>query len=215
MLREYHCIFNDAFNEADQKILTLPKTKAKLEQILSKFDKDFSFVFFGSKEKEEEYYKSVRQYIDENVKFQSDNHLILSKNMSTGDPLTPWMILHCIGHAFSRSDSDVFDTYVDMIDFLWSKKLTVDEMKEVLQYKTWRDHDVPMHELCNDLYAEFLWHDKIRVNPKYETLIRNYIGKIEYFIMRHLDNGFIICDFNAEPEVVKKKSLWEQFVSLF
>lgn len=185
----------------------------------------------------------VEKYCQEN-NIPIQGHITFAKNKSTGDPMKPWMILHTIGHAlteeYPRTQSemgvilkDVAMRHATSHGYGYSvrdDKLTQMEVmarifkfgsaQRIIDQKTRKTQIRDFGELVHELFAEFLWHGKIRYQMPEEDLrkprgendfksnihlapwkggdVAEDIKHLEYYIKDLLDEsvGKILIDFN-------------------
>lgn len=81
-------------NKKDVAIVRHRSTENKLREVLGRINIDFIILISNINTKE----KDIINYLTEkNINFS--NSIVFVKKISTGGKLTPWMLLHCIGHA--------------------------------------------------------------------------------------------------------------------
>jgi hypothetical protein len=105
------------FNQEDRTAIQNPSLAKYLEKALSKLTKyNFNVILMEEDHKDvimigsglhRNFIQQVSDYIKQN-NIQTQGHITFAKNGSTGHPMTPWMILHTIGHAiFEKQYNEV------------------------------------------------------------------------------------------------------------
>jgi hypothetical protein len=203
----------DIFSKKDKILISHPKTFKTLEEKLRKSSFNFIILLIEQHNGLEPPYgldeDQIRDYLDKNnIDAQTrKNSIIFAKDATSGHLLTPWMILHTIGHALTDSSRTRF--YINEINqTLWDIEKTgesgflLNPLKKVFVFKSIKDSNVPNRdELINELIAEFLWNGKIRINPEIASLkfpeeIKSKVLSIEEDIKKCLNLcvGTIIWD---------------------
>jgi len=188
------------YSSRDKAIITHPKTVRTLEQKLSNSEYNFNILFYEMNVTDRQSYESkIRQSADSYIhrnNLDMDNSITFVKNGSSGDSLTPWMILHCIGHAaFDFAHKKDKMSIYDSINLILKKFLMIDNSEEDEEDRKAyhsnsgvREHAPDLlsvaseafvfssirqkkvddeHELLYELMAEYLWNGSIRINRAY------------------------------------------------
>lgn len=173
------------FSKKDKILISHPKTMKILEQKLksSKFNFNILLIETLTRFSVRDYREQVKNYCVENG-INIVNSITFAKNATTGHLLTPWMILHTIGHALLEHEKtkilDIensinkisfefkersYDDYESMDD-IDGTYLAADWIKDVFMFKSASLKEVPNRmELYHELIAEYLWNGEIRINP--------------------------------------------------
>jgi hypothetical protein len=200
------------FSKKDKVVLSHPKTFRTLEQRLSNSKYQFNillmesmFVMFGN-------YKNEAEKFIKEQGIQTQGYITFIKNGTSGHLMTPWMILHTIGHAATTfteisMEGQVKDAMIGISAYILEKEGKTDEiknlygpflgwrtmLKEFLMFQSAKDitnGGIVPAELVNELVAEFLWHGgKIRIAPKYrdDPFVNHKIDSIRARIEEMLD----------------------------
>jgi len=202
----------DRFSKRDKTLISHPKTSRVLEEKLKSSGFNFNILFIEIPPGETTvYYEGdVERYIKKN-NIQKDNHITFAKNASTGHLLTPWMILHTLGHALVEHDVKGKQLHVGMDD-------SIKTVKSVFHQGIWRgikSLETPfifksalnktilnLSELRHELVAEYLWNGQIRMTPDLDKLVSGQevilheVNKIELAIKKMLESciGKVIYD---------------------
>ena len=183
------------YSSRDKAIITHPKTARILEQKLSNSEYNFNILFYEMRVTDRQSYesqvlRSADLYINRN-NLDIDNTISFVKNGSSGDSLTPWMILHCIGHAvfdFASKKDRRLDPH-DSINLILKKFLMINSSgedtenrkayhsdtedllsvaSEAFAFSSIRQKKIDDEsELLYELMAEYLWNGSIRINRAY------------------------------------------------
>lgn len=225
----------NTFSQEDRKALQQPSLVRKLEQVLNRFSSyNFNIIMLepdkqtrlailaNNKKAAEQYYlEYINRYIEEG-NIQLAGHITFVKSSSTGHPVTPWMILHTLGHALEKYPvveqirinlRNIANLQVNQVLPIshWGNKTTVVFATKIFKFLsariTQQTESDPLQrkielldELIFELIAEYIWHNgKIRYqlpqNIDQEKL-KYYISVIETNIKTGLDKvvGTIIYD---------------------
>jgi len=179
----------DKFSKRDKALISHPKTFKTLEDKLRKSSFNFIILLieqplskiYNYRNRRSEYERQIRYYLsDNNINIQ--NSIVFAKDSTSGHLLTPWMILHTIGHALA--DSPYFMDEIQ--NLVWEiDGLSKDNVGKVFAFKSAKEYKIPNRvELINELIAEFLWSGKIRINPEIVSLewaeeIKSKVLKLE------------------------------------
>lgn len=198
-------VARDQFTDRDKRLITSPKTMKTLEEKLSKIGVRFNIIFIENRPYRNDYAARVKSLSkdDDGMRWVSDNSGEFTKIIdrylaekgvdkrnsitfvqpeSSGHMLTPWMILHRIGHALLEGQrhenvgpqfEKVFVDYFDMPTDRSDPRPFWKRLGEVFMFKSIRNEDGRMNyplehsvdELIHELVAEYLWHGRIRVAP--------------------------------------------------
>lgn len=183
----------------DKAIITHPKTVRVLEQKLSNSEYNFNILFYEMRVTDRQAYESqIRRSADRYIEMNDldkDNSITFVKNGSSGDSLTPWMILHCIGHAafdFTYKKQGSLGTIYDSINSILYKFLKYNELdsdtddlfslasKAFVFSSVQQEKIEDNSELLYELMAEYLWNGTIRVNSAFVN------GENRHEILSHL-----------------------------
>jgi hypothetical protein len=203
---------NDKFSRKDKAIISSPKTARVLEQKLKSSKYNFNILFienfrinWGTKDWRPE--KNLDDRISEYVKSNNlniDQSITYISNRSAGHLMTPWMILHRLAHAIGAINGSIYDSLRIILDL---KSSNLIHLANVFSFKSIQQDGrfsitsrESVEELFHELVAEYLWHGKIRLNPKVLSSDREHyqkvISDIESLIVKSLDNcvGKILRD---------------------
>lgn len=213
------------FSKKDRSVITHPRTMRTLEQRLAKSGYDFNILFIEDTRAHSgsDYDQQVEDFMDANG-IQREGHITFVKNGTSGHVLTPWMILHTLGHAVTEhaggersgravgAKSRIQDRAVDIMSLvseadcqgLLSPKCH-DALAKVLAFKSAGmkgNYGTAnnLSELVHELVAEFLWHgDTIRVKPPHDEdpEVSSLVRDIEGEVRTLLDHcvGKVIYDY--------------------
>lgn len=176
------------FNPLDQKAIHNEKLRKIVETRLdASTGKNWNILFleFPVTGKDHQYRKYVRDYCIEN-NIDLENSITFAKNSTSGDVLTPWMVLHTIGHAITDNDKinlENFHVAVNLYSELdqntshsfdalprniaktfmgRSGRIEPDTQKGDLgKYNTIQNYE----EYEREIIAGYLWSKKIMLNP--------------------------------------------------
>jgi len=187
------------FSVRDRAVITHPRTVRSLEQRLSRSGYDFNVLFIEDRRAltGKDYTDQVDEFMEENG-VEREGHITFVKNGTTGHVMTPWMILHTLGHAVSEHTGGLsagmeakhlIGESVAKVMGIASGSLCrnpfahglglvrpqcKDALGKVFSFKSAvRDdsYNVLLNraELLHELVAEFLWNgDGIRVRSPYD-----------------------------------------------
>jgi hypothetical protein len=102
------------FSNTDVALLSNQKSSKTLENKLKNVGYNFNILIFESSVDDDRrnvsppsnYIRKINNYIRSN-NITLENHITYVKNGSSGDPLTPWMILHTLGHAVAEEAKEI------------------------------------------------------------------------------------------------------------
>ncbi len=206
----------DTFAARDRKAVHSSVIQNKLAQVLqTSTGYNFNIIFLErglgyQDDSEVDYVKSVQRYcLEQGIVLPG--HITFAKNSSSGDPLSPWMILHTVGHALGNFDKQLFSSINNILTNLYleqgfgrSARFTTKVsayMCQFFQFKSAKKEAVlGLEELIYDLVAEYLWHGFIRWKLPEGIYIKNFgesVKEIEQIIHNSLGSavGQIIVDF--------------------
>jgi len=206
----------DQFSKKDRLVITHPKTLKILENKLSNSKYNFNILLVESLKKinEEEYVSYIEKFMNEN-NIKKQNHITFAKNGTSGHILTPWMILHTLGHAVTQNTDnlEIESRILNLLKELPIKKNTINphghksNLDHILAFKSIQnskeENDASYGpELVHELIVEYLWNGgEIRIKKPYDNnaTVVNIIMEIEDIIDNLLDNcvGRIITDFET------------------
>lgn len=214
------------FSSKDRAVITHPRTARVMEERLRSSEYDFNILFV------EENWGMIRLvgYTDQVEQFMWDNRIetegriTFVKNGTSGHIMTPWMILHTLGHAVAAQDSGIEARIWEAVDKIrgaidssfakfphldrpgsseWAKSRR-NALGSVFAFRSASaegDHGSANHlsEFGHELIAEFLWSgDKIRIRQPHlsNPEIVAQVRAIEGHIKELLDKcvGKIIYD---------------------
>jgi len=91
------------FSGRDRAVITHPRTMRSLEQRLSRSGYDFNVLFIEDRRAltGKDYTDQVDEFMEENG-VEREGRITFVKNSTSGHVMTPWMILHTLGHAVSE-----------------------------------------------------------------------------------------------------------------
>lgn len=186
------------FTSQDRKAMYNPVWVKKLGDVLSRTSKyNFNIILMERKrpdpkssegKNQRDFFEEVEQFIKEK-NIPTEGHITYVKNSTTGHALTPWMLLHTIGHAVFNQEQHIYkqakevmhSLYIDHVkshNFLRSSEASlfqydtpVSFLKRLFLFKSAQNAEkghedrslVDFSELIYELVAEYLWHGgKIR-----------------------------------------------------
>jgi len=211
------------FSRKDREIITHPRTARLLEQKLAGSAYRFNILMLERESAWIGDYESrqVGEFIEKNG-IQTDGHITFIKNGTSGHVMTPWMILHTLGHAaFAHVGNErnirlVFTRIInELADALCGNEEPGDSARmpnrkclamlgDALMFRSVRkDAEDPAYnnqdELFHELIAEFLWNgDRIRVGgPRSGGVVPIIVKKLENAVREVLDScvGHLIFDY--------------------
>ena len=207
----------DKFSKRDKRIISHPKTAKILEQKLKSSNYNFNILFIEKykydvsfidkkQDRKNDPLKSLSQrfkeYVEEN-NINIDNSITYVSTNSTGHMMTPWMILHKMAHALVRHNPNSYETFQQFYEVI--KTIDRSDYSNIFSFKSAQETGKnsiteDIMELFHELIAEYLWNNKIRLNPqasknKIQTY-QNAIRQIEPLIIGTLDKsvGKVIND---------------------
>lgn len=218
------------FSKKDRSIISHPKTAKTLENKLSAGKHKFNILFidvanarkfqYSPKERELEYYGYVNEFMKKN-NITKEDHITFVKNGTSGHLMSPWMILHTVGHAVGeelfRQDQSlkgqrmpsanvrlhVESLLTDLIHHVANSSDDLDESRDTLSHIFMFNSARPgvniidssvknSAEFFHELIAEYLWNgDKIRIKPPLDK--DEEVLRIVHEIEQELDLGLDSC----------------------
>lgn len=97
------------FSSKDRAVITHPRTARVIEERLKHSEYDFNILFVESKNRrllKVDYADQVEQFIYDN-RIKTEGQITFVKDGTSGHIMTPWMILHTLGHAVAAQDSGI------------------------------------------------------------------------------------------------------------
>lgn len=190
------------FSATDTKVLNHPKTAITLEKVLLRSTKIPFNIFivqdtgrrgnnnslFGKDRFKDEIQKLCTQ---KNVSLAG--HITFGKNGGTGDPSTPWMLLHNIGHAFTDEDNSLFDKFYKLRDKYFPNKTFYDFLPHLKFASARKNKAENREEIVHELFAEYLWHGFIRSTTEIKPMIDEMTKLIQETLQKFI--GHIIVDY--------------------
>jgi len=202
------------FSGKDRAVITHPRTFRALEGRLARSGYDFNILLI--EDAGADYDEQVEQFMRENG-IEQRGHITFVKNGTSGHVMTPWMILHTLGHAVAEhaggersgravgAKSRIQDGATDIMSLVSGKDCRTagrgspgckEALGKVLAFKSAARQDsystaLNQTELVHELVAEFLWNgDRIRVKPPHDADadITRLVGEIEGEVRILLDN---------------------------
>lgn len=194
------------FSHRDKILISHPRTSRILEEKLKSSKYNFNILLMEKKQGYEfvysanvkEYNDRIYEYMKEN-NLKIENHITFVKNATSGHLLTPWMILHTLGHAVTDHAYNFGSELVNAIKEKirsWNE-LEVGSLKNIFQFASIQKGVVDStDELLHELIAEYLWNGKIRINPNANNMVIEYVKNLEDEIEKLLSScvGSIIYD---------------------
>lgn len=198
------------FNEKDRVVITHPKTAITLEKILGQHHWNFNILMIEDnvgkfshqrKDHRAKYLKIVYKWLMAN-NIPIAGRITYAKNGSSGDPMTPWMMLHTMGHAIVGRDETWIIQMLKNLNpdgkstvFLKShlKFKSVENMNNV-NVKSKLGHNL-WSELVYELFAEYMWNGTIRLKQNDKDVFET-MEKIKAIFKNCLERsvGKIIVD---------------------
>lgn len=204
----------DRFSSRDKKLISHPRTFRVLENKLKNSKFNFNIIMmelkkFNSGVTSNYWDDIVKGYLKEN-NIGWVNSITFVKNASSGHVLTPWMILHTLGHALfnllgSYHKNAIKDSLDKIYNIIQDKGIGKNEFYwpwgVVFDFKSAKASSIDdADELVHELVAEYLWNNKIRVNAMVASIkeINNEIKIIEKNIIEVLEScvGSIVYDIS-------------------
>jgi len=190
------------FSNKDKAVLSHPKTFKTLEDRLSNSNYNFNILMIETATNQryigvlDDYKNDVDKYI-KSQGIVTQNHITFVKNGTSGHVLTPWMILHTLGHAVV----DYIGEDTKIVELVRAIMYQLDKAS-IFHFKSAKESEIynNTNELVHELIAEFLWHGgRIRINPVFANNedIKTKVATIESRIKTTLDYcvGQIVYDF--------------------
>lgn len=211
------------FSTKDRAVITHPRTARALEQRLSGSAYKFNILMLEDPRANVDTFviDYVGRYVQDNG-IQTEGHITFVKNSTSGHVLTPWMILHTLGHAavarasnemnvqlaFNRALNPLADSVCGNEnpgrEANFPSKRCMARIGDALVFRSARsDSENPSfndpEEFMHELVAEFLWNgDRIRVGgPRSGGTVPALVAKVEDVVRSVLDLcvGDIIFDY--------------------
>ena len=186
----------DHLHSGDRRLIQSGRTYEALERVLKTSTKyDFNIILIEydpnyikkSNIPRNRFLSQVQDYCQqENIPLEG--RITFAKNSSTGDPLTPWMILHTMGHAlYEKEDARSLESILrEMLDHYNDSggndsNSIINFYTQVFKFRSARinprkikyNDKLTMPELCYEIVAEYLWHGYIRAkhdDPEFDTM---------------------------------------------
>lgn len=193
------------FSSKDKILISHPRTLRVLEEKLRNSKYNFNILLIEKKQGHgviytdnvKEYDAQVSAYMRDN-KLQKSNHITFVKNATSGHLLTPWMILHTLGHTVT---DHIYNFSSEPITAVKEKirswnNLGVGSLRNIFQFASIQKGVVDStEELLHELIAEYLWNGRIRVNSNSSSIIE-YVKDLEDDVEKLLSScvGEIIYD---------------------
>lgn len=166
-----------AFVQRDRKLITKPAIAQQLERILNKSGYTFNVLFIESWAADQgNYQRIVAEYLRDK-QIPTQGRITYVKNGSSGDPLSPWMILHTMGHAVMQDTRPLWNVleqfYREHIRSYTSVPEEIDKdfdsehqrvatfVSRFLAFRSARvkgQNALVISELCYELFAEYMWN---------------------------------------------------------
>ena len=153
------------------------------------------------------YREKVEKYMKDNG-LQKEGHITFVKNSSSGEYLTPWMILHTLGHAITDVNDELTPNILRCLSSVGFGRIEAsgapldfsdtDKISDLLVFKSVREPSlyspISIGEVIHDLVAEFLWHGRIRTKKESQRPIAQCLeGSLNVALSRSV--GRIIYDW--------------------
>lgn len=226
---------NDRFSLKDRTVVTHPKTLRTLEQRLKNGRHDFNILLLEEKRPSRpgesghqrllDYRRQTEEFMRENG-IPTEGRITFVKNGTTGHVLTPWMVLHTLGHALALEDRAVEEKIIKYVDEIrrnldgfmrefphldhpgtpsWVKRRR-ETLGSVFVFRSASDEGdhnsaANLSEFVHELVADFLWNaDRIRIRPPHDK--DETVTGLVKLIEREIDTllgkctGKIIFDHN-------------------
>lgn len=199
------------FSYSDNAVIKSPKTERILKEKLKNIGYNINIILYETVERTphvpEEYRKNIEDYMIKKG-LQKENHITFVKNSTSGDLLSPWMLLHNLGHAVTFGDGQNFNVNLEQ-DVVSCVQIHVDRyfdasirsnfrkvaFQDIFKFKSIQKIQSisQFAEVVHELVAEYLWHGKIRIDPNYS----GFGNCLEIRIKKALDRcvGRIIYDW--------------------
>ena len=172
------------FTRRDQILISRPKTFRELEERLKNSKYNFNILMI-EKNPDYSYSKSseinqlappyglggnhseIIEYLKEN-KIDFYNSITFIQRSSSGHLLTPWMILHRIGHAITTriGNKNVDYKFYSIVREYLPEKFN-NKILSIFEFKSAKDpkySGINDAELIHEVIAEYLWNGKIRLS---------------------------------------------------
>lgn len=217
---------NHRFSLKDRRVVSHPRTLKELEERLARTGYMFNFLLLesraGSKAASDRRLDVYRGEVEEFMREEGivrEGHITFAKNGTSGHVLTPWMILHTLGHAVSdHADKRGIRHYEAMMKVL-SRLPDGDSgpvnpmgrdgdertnLGHVLMFRSVQgdmrgDSHASYTELVHEIVAEYLWNGgEIRIRPPYDMdeAVYEAVSSVERIVEEILDScvGDVVYD---------------------
>lgn len=222
------------FSKKDRAVISHPKTFRTLEEKLSRSGYHFNILLVEDRAERQlgtssaqalmGYKEQVQEYIAKN-RIETEGHITFVKNGTSGHVLTPWMILHTLGHAvgdhiarrrlptppifslINQIAHELDPGCTDRVDLLPHERQEecLEAASRVFMFRSASlgSRQGSMHtsdESFHELVAEYLWNGhRIRVRPPYNEnpRIMSVVADMEEKVRDALDMcvGQVIYDY--------------------
>jgi len=210
------------FSKKDRAALSSNKTLKTLEDRLARSGHNFNIVMFEGEPptgsgREAKWIRQAETFLKEKG-IQTQGHITFVKNGTSGHVLTPWMVLHTMGHAMLNQNprKNEFREIVADIEakICGITRTTINDLRpdtncmrrlgELLMFSSAQpkaDETLDKDELYHELIAEYLWHGgrirtKPQQDPKKDRNAKWIARKFEDLIKNTLDQlvGKVVYD---------------------
>jgi hypothetical protein len=180
-------IIGDRYTKRDRLVISHPRTFRILEQKLSKSKYNFNILFIEERKKRQylnisntkeifEKRPELNDYLNSNG-IDVQNSITFIQVGSSGHILTPWMILHRIGHAIGASyNPEGIGGYTyPVLQEVWSiiGRYVTGKSLHFFKFKSAVNKNIDSNEeFVHELIAEYLWHGEIRSNSSDANVLR-------------------------------------------
>lgn len=178
----------------DRKLIQNPIVEKKLKEVLEKSTPfKYNILIFENPASIIPRITFVKNILNEK-KLSTHDAITFIKTSSTGDPLTPWMILHCFGHSLcEENDCSGIKTFLEELTLelgSFAKTLSIFKFRSASKSNLQN-----MDEFVYEIIAEYLWHGFIRNNTN-DPIIKEEIKTLEKTILSMLQKsvGKILID---------------------
>lgn len=217
---------NYRFSLKDRRVITHPRTVKVLEERLARTGYRFNILLLeggvggvgGEDSRLGRYRERVEGFMRKSG-VEREGHITFAKNATSGHVLTPWMVLHTLGHAVSEHAERVgirlYDTVFKVLRRLPEGRdgpinplgRDGDErtnLGHVLMFRSVQgdmrgDGHASSAELVHELVAEYLWNGgEVRIRPPFHMDERVYevVSSVERMVEEALDScvGEVVFD---------------------
>jgi hypothetical protein len=176
------------YTKKDKTIIAHPRTFRILEEKLKRSKYNFNILFLEERKDNEYLFISTAKQVFEKRPelndYFSSKGIDIQKSItflqigSAGHLMTPWIILHRIGHAISPKDSE-YELYSIIMKYFPNKDF---DFWSIFKFKSAVNKNIDSaQEGFHELIAEYLWNGKIRSNASDPKVIK-MITDIEAYI---------------------------------